>query len=60
MNLNTRAQAAQTKLAELTGLNRTDLVNKALILYAELEEAQENGAEVMLRQDGEVKILRFL
>jgi hypothetical protein len=52
------AEALETA-AGLTGLSRTDVINRALQLYAFAESERATGAEILLRRDGSVKRLEI-
>ena len=45
VNLLPRAMAALNEAAELVGCSRTDTVNRALLLYAEMERLKADGWE---------------
>lgn len=50
-------------LQERTGLSRTDLVNRAITLYAFLDGQTEAGYELLRRKAdgaGELELIRFL
>jgi hypothetical protein len=50
-------------LQDRTGLSRTDLVNRAITLYAFLDAQTEQGFELLRRRTdggGELELIRFL
>ncbi|MFD9999826.1 hypothetical protein [[Kitasatospora] papulosa] len=50
------AVEAISKLVETTGLTKTDVINRAVQIYAFLEDRMGDGNEVMLRSaDGELE-----
>lgn len=56
-----KAADALGLLHEQTGLSKTDLVNRALQVYAFLEEKMTGGGEVLVRsRDGKVNQVKFL
>lgn len=62
VNLNGKASAALASAAHLTQESKTDIINRALQLYALLHEAQARGGAAYLRerQDAELERLRIL
>jgi len=52
------AEALETTAA-LTGLSRTDVINRALQLYAFAEFERATGTEILLRRDGETSRLKI-
>lgn len=49
------------ELQERTGLSKTDIVNRAITLYAFMEAQLQAGRELLVRRDsGEVELVRFL
>jgi hypothetical protein len=49
------------ELQERTGLSKTDIVNRAITLYAFMEAQLGAGHELLVRRDtGEVELVRFL
>lgn len=55
-------QAAENlaHLQERTSLSKTDIVNRAITAYEFLEDQMRGGAEILVRRDGETRIVRFL
>ncbi|MQY07034.1 hypothetical protein [Actinomadura macrotermitis] len=53
VNLTAKANAALTEAADKSGDIKTDVVNRALIIYAYLEEIQRTGGKVMIQRAGE-------
>jgi len=48
--------AAISQLTELTGLSKTDVINRAVQVYAFIEERMREGSDVLLRSpDGETE-----
>lgn len=60
VNLTQRASAALAEAMELTGDTKTDCLNKALLVYAMVRKAQQEGGALYLRNDGELERVRFL
>lgn len=61
LNLTQKADQAIGWLVEYTGLNRTDVVNRAVQIYRFWEEGQVGGAVHLLRQpNGDVETVRIL
>lgn len=62
VNLTPRASAALADAAELTGYNRTDVINRAVQVYAHLEKVQRDGGRCLVQSaSGEPpEVLRFL
>lgn len=50
------------KLIKMTGLSKTDIVNRAISLYAFAEEQSNAGHELLRRRSdtGELEVIRFL
>jgi len=62
VNLAPRAARALEKAVRVTGDTKTDTINRALQVYAYLEEVWNNGGEVLVRKspdDKEVTVLQF-
>jgi hypothetical protein len=58
VNLVPRADKALTLATELTQDSRTDVVNRAIQLYAYVEHVMSRGGEFLVREDGKTsKIL---
>jgi hypothetical protein len=55
-------EAAVRDLAAATGLNKTDVINRAIRLYLLVHRAESRGGEVLVRHeaDGEVQRVYFL
>lgn len=56
VNLVPRSSQALAKVMELTGDSKTDCINRALPVYAYLEEILANGGSVLVQEgpDGEL------
>ncbi len=50
-----KAETALTAAAEITGLSRNEVVNRALQAYAFLEEQHASGHELLTRQGDDVQ-----
>jgi hypothetical protein len=61
VNLTPRAYRALSKAVKLTGDSKTDTVNRALQLYAYLEEITQNGGSLYVRpaDQDELEQVRF-
>ncbi|MEV4253912.1 hypothetical protein AB0J52_12185 [Spirillospora sp. NPDC049652] len=62
VNLTAKGAAALTELMRLTGDTKTDVINRALGVYAYLESVTQEGGKVYVReQDGsDLERVRFL
>ncbi|MEU0936780.1 hypothetical protein [Embleya sp. NPDC005971] len=55
------AEKAMTYLMRRTEMNKSDIVNRAVQVYAYMEERQEEGYEIFLRaEDGTMERLRIM
>ena len=52
-NLTARAARALEQAVTLTGDSQTDTINRALQVYAYLEEVQAEGGEVLIHRGGQ-------
>lgn len=52
MNLIPRADKALTLAVKLTEDSKTDVINRAIQLYAYVEEVTSRGGEFLIREDG--------
>jgi hypothetical protein len=62
VNLAPRASRALEKAVKLTGDSKTDTINRALQVYAYLEEVWADNGQVLVRakpDDDEVTVLKF-
>jgi hypothetical protein len=61
VNLTPRASKALEQAVKCTGDTKTDTINRALQVYAYLEETMQSGGSIYLRQnpDGELERLRI-
>jgi hypothetical protein len=61
INLTKRSSRALERAAELTNLNKTDSLNRAIQLYTYLEEIIEAGGDIYLRPrpEGDLELLRL-
>lgn len=50
VNLNARAVRALAALVDLTGYNKTDVINRALQIYEFMEQIKEGGGSLHIRQ----------
>jgi len=60
VNLIPRAWAATEETAALLGLSRTDVINRALQVYAFFEQELAAGSVLLVRNGDDVKELKFL
>lgn len=61
VNLTKRSSEALLLASVLTGLNRTDVINRALQAYAYLEDMMSGGGKVLVQPAGEdVQQLKFM
>jgi hypothetical protein len=61
VNLTPRAAEALNQACKLTGDSKTDSVNRALLVYAYLEEIMQHGGSIYLKsaKDAELERLHF-
>jgi hypothetical protein len=61
VNLVARASRALQRVVELTGDNKTDAMNRAIQVYAYLEEVESNGGDVYVRpeKDADLQLLKM-
>jgi hypothetical protein len=61
VNLTPRSHRALTELMESVGLSKTDIINRALQLYADLQRALDGDGAVYVREgsQGELERIRF-
>jgi hypothetical protein len=61
LNLTPKAAQAVLKVAELTGDTRTDIINRAVQVYAEIEQVFAKGGELYVRpeKDADVQQLKI-
>jgi hypothetical protein len=57
-----KTAAELQQVVEMTGLSKTDIVNKAISLYAFVETGTRDGYEMLRRNrdTGELELIRFL
>lgn len=59
-NLSKKSADALAKTSESTGLSKTEIINKAVQMYAMVTELQDNGDAVYIREEGgELTRVRF-
>lgn len=54
-----KASQALGELTARTGLSETDIVNRALQIYASIDAEQADGAEIILRKEGTAHVLTW-
>ena len=61
VNLVVRASRALQRVVDLTGDSRTDVINRALQVYAYMEEVNANGGDVYVREskDSDLKVVKM-
>ena len=61
VNLTARSSKALQRLSDLTGDSKTDIINRALQIYAYLEEIDCQGGGVYIREskDAELQLLKM-
>lgn len=61
VNLMARASRALQQAVEITGYSKTDTINRALQVYAYLEEIDAKGGEVYIREskDSELQLVKM-
>ena len=61
VNLVARASRALQRLSDLTGDSKTDSINRALQVYAYLEEVTANGGAIYVREskESELQLLKM-
>lgn len=61
VNLVLRASRALQRVVEITGDSKTDAMNRAIQVYAYLEEIEANGGDVYIRpeKDADLQLLKM-
>ena len=61
VNLTARSSRSLERLSQLTNLNKTDSLNRAIQLYGYLEEVIEAGGDIYVRPEagGELELLKL-
>jgi hypothetical protein len=61
VNLVARASRALQRVSDLTGDSKTDSINRALQVYAYLEEVNANGGDIYVREskDSDLKVVKM-
>jgi hypothetical protein len=61
VNLIARASRALQRVVELTGDSKTDSINRAIQVYAYLEEIESNGGDIYVREskDSEPRLIKM-
>jgi hypothetical protein len=61
VNLTGRAADALAEAAKLTGNSKTDTINRALQVYAYLEQVANDGGAIYIREspDGELQLIKM-
>lgn len=61
VNLIARASRALQRVSDLTGDTKTDSINRALQVYAYIEEVNANGGAIYVREtkDSELQLLKM-
>jgi hypothetical protein len=59
VNLSQRTSEAMEQLAGMTGESKTDTINKALQVFAYLQQLQGNGGAVYVREPGSKEVERL-
>lgn len=61
VNLTARAARALEQAAGLTGDSKTDTINRALQIYAYLEQINQDGGEIYVQTspDGEIQLIKM-
>lgn len=61
VNLIARASRALQRVVDLTGDSKTDAINRAIQVYAYLEEVEANGGEISIREtkDADLRLLKM-
>ena len=61
VNLTARAARALEQAAGLTGDSKTDTINRALQIYAYLEQITQDGGEIYVQNapDGELQLIKM-
>lgn len=62
VNLTAKSSLAMNQAVRITGDSKTDTINRALQLYAYLEQVVHDGGEVHIRESGasETERIKFL
>jgi hypothetical protein len=61
VNLTVRASRALDQAAQITGDSKTDTINRALQIYAYLEQVTDSGGAIYVREspDGEPQLVKL-
>jgi hypothetical protein len=61
VNLVARASRALQRVVDITGDSKTDAINRAIQVYAFLEEIEANGGDVLVREskDSDLQLLKM-
>jgi hypothetical protein len=61
VNLVTRASRALQRVVELTGDSKTDAINRAIQVYAFLEEVESKGGDIYIREkkDSDLQLVKM-
>ena len=61
VNLVARASRALQRVVDITGDSKTDALNRAIQVYAYLEEIESNGGDIYVRtsRDGELQLVKM-
>lgn len=60
VNLTPKAVKALASACEMTGDSKTDTINRALRLYAYVEQVKAEGKRLMVGEDGKLEVLEVL
>jgi hypothetical protein len=60
VNLIPQSVTDLAEACELTGLNRTDTVNRALRLYAYVMRLSADGGKLMTERNGDLEVIHLL
>jgi len=59
VNLSVKARSSLQEITELTGHTKTDAINRALVVYAEIERMVAKGGAVFCREDRDGDLMQW-
>ncbi|MFG1999239.1 hypothetical protein ACGFNU_08835 [Spirillospora sp. NPDC048911] len=59
VNLSLKARDALEEIMHLTGINKTDSISRALIVYAEIERMAGNGGSIYCRETPDGDLMKW-
>ncbi|WP_225993889.1 ribbon-helix-helix domain-containing protein [Actinomadura rudentiformis] len=59
VNLSLKARDALEEIMALTGINKTDSISRALVVYAEIERMAGNGGSIYCRESPDGDLMKW-